>query len=378
MGSIILYLYRAKWLVLGVVLLLIVVTGLRPFLDAFVYSIFLYYITRPIKDILQPHIKERSLLVTISLLLIALPIVAVIVYTILLGISELSALLQEGAIASGIQLQPYVNLRGSMDEILRQLFQTEADTGNLSGLSGGSLPGFIPEPYEIVTALREVAITAGVTVLNVLFQISLVFLLAFFLLRDGTRLWSWFSSAFPGLVREHDSLLERYWRNVDDQLQRIFFGNLLSVIFFAFVAIAVFYILNMFVPPELQIPFPFLLGLLCGLAAFIPVLGMWTVLVPLFLYLAFSALRAGTLVSDIFYLALIIAVVAIFVDVIPDYIIRPFIARGTVSAGLLMFAFIFGPTVFGISGVFLGAIVLVLAINYLTVVLPDVMKEKIY
>jgi predicted PurR-regulated permease PerM len=45
--------------------------------------------------------------------------------------------------------------------------------------------------------------------------------------------------------------------------------------------------------------------------------------------------------------------------------------------GLLLFAYILGPVVFGISGVFLGAIALVLLINYLKVVLPPLLRKKL-
>jgi predicted PurR-regulated permease PerM len=41
-----------------------------------------------------------------------------------------------------------------------------------------------------------------------------------------------------------------------------------------------------------------------------------------------------------------------------------------------MFAYIIGPLVFGISGIFLGAIVLVLLTNYFSTVLPELSRAR--
>ncbi len=54
----------------------------------------------------------------------------------------------------------------------------------------------------------------------------------------------------------------------------------------------------------------------------------------------------------------------IFVTTVPGFVVGPYLARGNVNTGLLMFAYIIGPLVFGITGIFIGAIVLVLLTNY--------------
>ena len=81
--------YNAKWLILGIALVLLLLWIMRPFLDVFVYAIFVYYITRPIKRKVQKYIKNDGLAVTISLLVLALPLILIISYTLLFGISQL-------------------------------------------------------------------------------------------------------------------------------------------------------------------------------------------------------------------------------------------------------------------------------------------------
>jgi predicted PurR-regulated permease PerM len=116
-------------------------------------------------------------------------------------------------------------------------------------------------------------------------------------LRDDVKLKSWFQSAFPELLEEHDDLFKRYCRLVDKDLEKIFFGNLLSILFFAVIAVATFLLLNAFVPPFLRIPYPIMLGVLCGVAALVPIVAMWAVLIPLYIYLTAQVLISGSSVG---------------------------------------------------------------------------------
>jgi predicted PurR-regulated permease PerM len=105
-GNVLSRVYHAKWAILGFVLLLVLLMVLGPFLDVVVYGIFLYYITRPVRDRLHQYIKNRTLLVSICLLAITLPILVVLAYTLLQSISELGAFLLSKDILSGIPDKP--------------------------------------------------------------------------------------------------------------------------------------------------------------------------------------------------------------------------------------------------------------------------------
>jgi predicted PurR-regulated permease PerM len=88
-----------------------------------------------------------------------------------------------------------------------------------------------------------------------------------------------------------------------------------------------------------------------------------------------NSLIAGTLFANIGYLLLMFFVIFFVVMTIPSFIIQPYMARGQVHTGLLMFAYILGPLVFGISGLFLGAIVLVLLTHYFGIVVPTIAQD---
>jgi predicted PurR-regulated permease PerM len=213
------------------------------------------------------------------------------------------------------------------------------------------------------------------TIADIIFKLFLMLIIAFYLLRDDERLKAWFVAMFPELVHEHDDMLLRYGRAVDEDLEKIFFGNILSIVFFAIVAAFIFSMLNVFAPPSMTIPSPILLGILCGVSALLPVVGMYVVTVPLFIYILVESLAAGTLMSHLAFFVVAAAVVVIFVQTLPEFVLRPFMARGKVNTGLLMFAYILGPIVFGIAGLFIGAIVLVLLTHYFTIVVPAITRK---
>ena len=68
-----------------------------------------------------------------------------------------------------------------------------------------------------------------------------------------------------------------------------------------------------------------------------------------------------------------VAIIVIFVDWIPDLLVRPYVSGGDMHMGLILLAYVIGPWVFGFCGILLGPIVVVLAVN-LCRILPEVRK----
>lgn len=376
MAGLISKIYRAKWLLLGIALVLLLIWILRPFLDVFIYGIFVYYISRPIKQWLSRYIKNDAVLVSVSLLLLALPLIILIAYTLLVGMSQLMGVINHYGVAAAVPSGPLTNMTKSFSELQTSLSSGNFTAENITELTQQdwyvTLAGYSGE----LPAIQALAIATGSTIMDIVFKLFIIFLLAFYLLKEDATLQRWFARTFPKLMEEHNRLFPRYCKAVDADLQKIFFGNLLSIVFFAIIAAVVFQGLSMFAPvPSLQIPSAILLGILCGVSALIPIVGMWLVAGPLFIYLAINSLIAGTLFANIGYFLFMIIFIFIVVMTIPSFIIQPYMARGQVHTGLLMFAYILGPLVFGISGLFLGAIVLVLITQYFGIVVPEIARD---
>ena len=125
----------------------------------------------------------------------------------------------------------------------------------------------------------------------------------------------------------------------------------------------------MIAPAAVEVPYPALAGALTGIASLIPVIGMKIVYIPLAGITAMEPILSEEL-SLLVYVAGFLAVAAVVVDTIPDIVLRPYFSGKTTHVGLLMLAYIFGPVVFGFHGLFLGPIILVLALTFAYTALP--------
>jgi predicted PurR-regulated permease PerM len=367
--------YNSKWLVLGLLLILLLAWVAWPFLTVIVYGIFIYYVAKPIKRKLRPYIKNDTALVSACMFLMALPFILIISYTLLLALSQFNA------VAASVGLQSMAG--GPLSNMSSNIVNIEHNA-SLQGVMSGNFTTAIHQVWSSglasysgsIVSLQNILVSTGMTIVDVIFKIFLMIVIAFYLLREDENIKVWFARTFPTLVREHDGVLVRYYHAVDQDLEKIFFGNIISIVFFAIVAVVIFSLLN-FVAPASQflIPYPLLLGMLCGVAALIPVVGMYLVTVPALLYILSRALSAGILMPHILFFIVMILTIFIFVQTVPEILIRPFVARGQVNTGLLMFAYILGPVVFGVAGLFIGAIVLVLLTHYFRIVLPQLTGE---
>ncbi len=366
--------YDAKWLIFGAALVLLLLWVMWPFLTVIVYAVFIYYIARPIKRRLQPYIKNETLLVTACMLLLVLPLLLIIGYTLLLALSQFNALI------TGIGLQslpqgPLSNMSATVSRIQQNFTMENIMAGNFGAIVPQDLYEALQGYGSSIANLQQIIISTGSTIVDIIFKLFLVIVIAFYMLREDDKLVSWLKSTFPSLMAEHDGVLPKYGRAVDEDLEKIFFGNILSIVFFAIVAATVFNVLNVFAPPGMNIPSPILLGILCGVSALLPVVGMYIIIVPLLLYVLVISLVAGTFFPNIAFYILMVAAIMVFVEVLPEFVLRPFMSSGRVHSGLLMFAYILGPVVFGIAGLFMGAIALVLLTHYFRIVVPTISRE---
>jgi predicted PurR-regulated permease PerM len=375
MSSIFKRAYDAKWILLGLVLVLILLWVAWPFVNVIFYAIFLYYATRPLKRKLKPYIKNETVLVATCMFLLVLPIIIITGYTLLLAIAQFNSAAQSLGLLS-FQQGPLANMSTAVSDIQKSVSVKDIMSGNFSSIVSQKWYQTIYGYSGSLSGIQAIALATGMTIVDVIFKVFLIIVVSFYMLREDGRIAAWFKSTFPELIEEHDGMFVRYMKAVDADLQRIFFGNILSIVFFAIIAVIVFSLLNAFAPdPTLHIPSPILLGILCGVSALLPVIGMFIITVPLFLYILIQALLAGTLMANLGYFILMVIAIIVLVQLLPGFIIGPMMARGQVNTGLLMFAYILGPVVFGIAGLFIGAIVLVLLTHYFTIVVPSVTKK---
>ncbi|MHB9286075.1 AI-2E family transporter [Halobacteriales archaeon Cl-PHB] len=338
--------WRVGWIALGVALAALVGYVVLAFVGTFVTGVFLYYATRPFHRRIRRVVRQRTLATLLTLLALAVPIIALVGYTLAITLQELNEFAQQRDL-SGLQdrIAPYLDYSSVVQDpatLLNQLGAVDQLFGPLS-----SALGYLG------------------TALTVLLQVFVVLAVAFYLLRDGHRI----RATLDVLIDRHDPL-EAYVTAVDDSLTKIFFGNLLNAIFTAVIGAVAYNLLNLVAPPDLAIPYPALLGVLAGVASLIPVVGMKLVWIPL---AAILAVRAGMLGTGWGFVALFTGVSVVIVDAIPDLLLRPYVSGRNLHVGSVMVAYILGPLLFGWYGIFLGPLLLVVVVHFYRLVLPGLL-----
>jgi predicted PurR-regulated permease PerM len=349
----------AWWLIFGI-LGLIFAFVLYSYVGTIVLGLFVYYATRPIYRRLSRRIQPRSLAAGLALGVLAFPGILLIAYTVFVSIRQLGEL-------AGIDLEQYESLLGPyVHRILGQQNPQDAVSQILSNPQ--QLTRYL-DPRTASEVLTSAGGYLGAAATGLL-HVFIALVIAFYFLRDDQKLARWFSSQISG----ENSATHAYLAEVDTDLETIYFGNILNAFVVAIVAAITYTALDSVAPPEVGIPAAVLLGLLTGLGSLIPVVGMKIVYVPIGIYLAGRSLVTSP--QSIWFPLLFLVVAAVIVDGLTELLLRPYISGRNLHVGLVLFAYILGPLLFGWYGLFLGPLLLVLFVHSTRIILPDLLHGR--
>jgi len=345
---------RVWWLGLALLFGGVLAFVLYAFVGTFVLGLFLYYAARPVYERLRHRMHSPSLTAGVALVVLALPALLLFAYTLALAIGELQSFVNGDIPFYEELLVPYLEAAGTPRDIRTVVETILADPGQL--LRESSIRDLATGVATSVTAYLGIALTG---VLHLFVALAL----AFYLLRDGERLVAWVTTQLP------DETLVAYGRAVDADLQTIFFGNILNALLTGTIGAIVFSVLAAVAPPEVPVPVPVLLGLLAGAGSLVPVVGMKIVYVPVALLLTVRSVLADP--ATLWFPVVFVVVTVVVVDTIPDLVLRPYVSGRNLHVGSVMFAYIFGPLLFGWYGLFLGPLLLVVVADFARVVVPE-------
>ncbi len=352
---------RAALAAFGLALAAIAAYVALQFVAALTVAVFVYYSTRPVYRGLgrvsfwrfgMPKRVRAALAITFF----SLPLVLLLGYTLVLLLSELRLFVEEYPLM----------------ETIGDALEAAADLEELPELTpGGLLEAYRAGELDGAAALltENLALLANMLT-TFLLSTLIVLVTTYYLLIDGHKIREYL------LKFDDDGVLKQYFEVADRELSKVLFGNTLTIIIIAAISVVVYSGYNALSPQAANVPFPALAGALTGVASLIPVVGMKAVYVPLAAAVAVNAGVQGEF-ALLGYVAAFLLVTAIFVDTIPDLVLRPYLSGDHTHVGLLMLAYIFGTVVFGFYGLFLAPIVLVLGLTFIYVVLPYVAGEDV-
>lgn len=338
---------RIGWWLVGLFLLAVVWTFAAGFVGTFVLGLFVYYGARPVHRWLLGHISSRSVAAVLTMLVIVVPALLLLTYVGIVAVREFTKVVGEDVIR---KVGEYVPFPGSpfraVQDPLAYLSQINDLDALVQQLSGGL------ETLGIVT--------------TGLVHLTLALAFAFFLLRDGNRAERWFRAEVGG----RGSVPYAFLSAVDADLETVYFGNVVTVLLVTVLSVVVYNGYNFVAPDPVSLPFPTLLALLTGLATFIPLVVGKVVYLPVTAFLGWQAVQSG---SGLVWVVAFVVVAFLFLDLFPMAVLRPVISGRSLHAGMVLFAYILGAAYFGWYGLFLGPLLLVLLIQFLKVVFPELL-----
>ncbi len=344
---------RLAWSVFGLALAAALVFAVYSFVGTVVFGVFLYYATRPVFVPIRRRLGQPTVAAVVALVALAAPALALVSYTLLVVVTEAERLL------GAVEVVDVGAIPGVDEETLALL----SDPSALATLDWTS--------YLSTDTVGSVLSGAGGAVSTVAFfgtgfvHLFAMFALAFYLLRDGDRLRRWAA----GFTDDRGVLLA-YAEQVDRDYRNVFFGNILNAALTGTIGALAYSALNLVAPPGLRVPAAALVGLLTGIASLIPVVGMKLVYVPVAAGMAGSAAVGGA-TETLWFVAVFAVVSFVVVDTIPDLVLRPYVSGGSLHVGTVMLAYTLGPLLFGWYGIFLMPMLLVLIVQFVRIVLPE-------
>lgn len=347
------FIKNLHWMLFAAVLVYFLFLMVAPYLDVFVYALFIYYVTRPVYYQLLREFKRESLSAFIAIFLFILPVVSVVVYTFSVASIELQYFLGQMHSPEAQALRRALESYREVAYEFNPQLMLEAAVGN----------------EDVRSLIYYVASSS----LDLLLKFILVFFVGYYLLKDGPKVVTWF---------RRTCCTERIWLSVflddvDGGLYHVFFGNILTASLTAVIAATSFIFLNSLAPSDfVQIPYPVLLGILAGIASLIPFVGLKLVWVPLFLWLGLRVYANGVLSEHVTFLLFFLIVVNVIVDILPDLVLRPYVAGRKIHLGVMMLAYIFGPAAFGTVGIFVGPLIVVVATNFAKIIVPQLVARR--
>lgn len=299
---------------------------LQPFFMSLLLAVISAYVMYPLVNGLRRFFRSYHVGLIIALLMIAVPISMIIMYS----VNDLSTFTFE--------------VTGFGEEINKLLSVIEEH------LAEYGLSKFAVNTQDAVSEMTEYLkkqLTSFVFTIPMIMLHLVIYLIAtYYFLKDGSGAIKFFNRYVDTLEYRENRMIGSIMTGLKNSFDVLFLSYITISIIVTIFAWTGFYLL--------EIPFSGVLAILSGIFSFLPLLGIWIVYVAIAIY----ELSIGNMMTAI----LVVGFGVVFLNIIPDFIIRPIIGSktGKVHPMTILLGFFGGPLVFGASGFLIGPILLVI------------------
>lgn len=325
------------------VILLIVLYQLfrifSPFSRAIFWAALLAFIFYPLYKRLYKLFGNRStftaVISTVIVLIVVLPIAGIVIFSIATeGIKLYDIASQNFTIENIRSFIAYIRTFDPINSAFNTILQSEELQNNLNSyiLSTAKFIG------NYATGLLA---SATKNILQIFIQLLLVIFVLFFFFKDGEDILIAIKKILPMDEAHKNSIFGR----ITDTLSAVIRGQFVTAFIQATIASITYWLLGL--------PIPLFFGFLTFLSAMIPVFGAAAVWFPFVIYL---------LVNHAYGRALILFLAGSLVISLLDNFLRPYLIgeKSKLPVLLLFFGILGGLKVYGLTGIFLGPVILAL------------------
>jgi predicted PurR-regulated permease PerM len=331
---------RARRETLGVVALLVLGSLLiiYPFLDAIIIAVAVSYLLAFAHNKLNPYIGNE--------LLSSVVIISSVFATLLLSIYFF--------VNNFFDILAQFNLfTGSLQERIIEALQPLGLPESFIDAIRQSLEGFSNN-------LSNILIETFVSLPSLLIDVGIFFVTAVFLYKDRRRIAAKVESVLNNLPKTEEKIARSLIGSINKIFQGVFLTQVVVALILGVISAVGFYIIGVITTPISLLP---LWVVLITLASLLPLVANFMFYMPLGLYYLFPG-------AEPIKGLLIIAYGVIFLQIMPEILLRPYVGSKSLDEHplIIFLGFLAGPLVLGVKGFILGPLILIMtkefAFNY--------------
>ncbi len=327
---------RAKREILLVAIALILgsIFIIFPFLDAIILAVVTAYLLSMLHENLTHYIKSELL----STVVIISGLLATISGGIYLFFSNIFEIIQ--------RLNVFTD---SMEE----LFLSTIEPLNLPPYISSNISDFFSQASSFTT---DFLLGLFTSMPYFLIQTGIFLVASIYIYKDRKRIYTAFDELIDDLPETESRIIRSIVESIDQIFRGVFLTQMMVAGIMAVLAAAGFYIIGSLTTPIPLVP---LWALLIGVFAIIPIIAAFMVYTPLALY---YLVAAEPLKGSMIFLYGIIVL-----QILPEILFRPWVgSRNLNEHPLIIFiGFIAGPLVFGVKGIIIGPLMLILTKQFI-------------
>jgi predicted PurR-regulated permease PerM len=238
-------------IIIGILIILLGAYLVYPVIPGLIGGLVLAYTFLPVYNKIYEKIKRNNLSAAFTTLFVSAPILITLLYAFFKALEELDVLIEIFRTHSYLTI---LKLFG--------LYMPESPLHKL-------ILEFIPQIIDITVLFSKTMGQLHMTLLNlVILMLSL-----YYFLSERASIENFVKNALPpSYYKDIHEILQP----INEVMDELMYGNIMSALITGFLSIIGFYVLG--------IQYSFLLGLLVGLASFLPIVGSWTIFIPLGAY----------------------------------------------------------------------------------------------